>query len=107
MDLVAAKRNDATSRVFPFDCEGNGATEARPKLSDEAVTIDTDNIEELARLVNLVESELGFHFFNTKNGTRDHTNVVEAHWRGIQVDLETNATSCRFCEDYTDSVMYK
>ncbi|KAG3003699.1 hypothetical protein PC121_g18313 [Phytophthora cactorum] len=69
MDLVTAKRNDATSRVFPIDCEGNGAAEARPKLTDEAATIDTDNIEELARLMNPVDPELNFHFFNTKNDT--------------------------------------
>ncbi|EGZ11402.1 hypothetical protein PHYSODRAFT_520231 [Phytophthora sojae] len=73
--------------------------------NDDVESIDTDNVDELARLVNIVEPELGFRFFSTRSDAREAANVVEAHWRGIEVDAVTSATVCRYCENYEKSFL--
>ncbi|KAG7394057.1 hypothetical protein PHYBOEH_005883 [Phytophthora boehmeriae] len=77
------------------------------KTTNQAMTVDADNIEELTRLINFVEPELGFRFFSSRNERREPLNAVEAHWRGIKVHQGTGETSCSFCTDFERSSMYK
>ncbi|KAE8968280.1 hypothetical protein PF011_g27236, partial [Phytophthora fragariae] len=78
----------------------------REVLTNDTEGINVDNVDELARLMNIVEPELGFHYFSTRNNTREPTNVFEAHWRGIEVDAVSGKTTCRYCENYYESYLF-
>ncbi|RLN49647.1 hypothetical protein BBJ28_00027059, partial [Nothophytophthora sp. Chile5] len=74
--------------------------------NEEELTIDTDDVEELVRLMDSVELGMGFRFFSSRDEKRSPANVFEAHWRGIQVDLATDTSACEFCGHYEDSSLF-
>ncbi|KAE8909648.1 hypothetical protein PF005_g18297 [Phytophthora fragariae] len=80
--------------------------ERRVGTSKAVVPIDVENTAELSRLLDIVEPGFGVEFFSSRNARRSPAHVLEAHWRGITVDLETGTTSCQFCERYTESSLF-
>ncbi|RLN92289.1 hypothetical protein BBJ28_00012148 [Nothophytophthora sp. Chile5] len=66
--------------------------------------IDTNNVEQLTRLMDSVEIGFGTRFFSSRKQNFPPTGAVEAHWRGITVDLEANTAECQFCESIASSV---
>ncbi|EGZ11423.1 hypothetical protein PHYSODRAFT_385959, partial [Phytophthora sojae] len=78
--------------------------EAYRKEEETPTLIDTDDVEELARLMNAVEPGFGTHFFFASD--EEPANVLEAHWKGIQFDEGSGTTTCEFCENYEQSTLF-
>ncbi|KAG6955419.1 hypothetical protein JG688_00011882 [Phytophthora aleatoria] len=64
--------------------------------------IDTDDVEQLTRLMDTVQMGVGTQFFSGRKQNCTPANAVEAHWRSIVVDLETGTTICRYCQFITE-----
>ncbi|KAG6583072.1 uncharacterized protein IUM83_06046 [Phytophthora cinnamomi] len=60
----------------------------------------------LARLLDVVEPGFGSQIFSSSDPGHRPRHVLEAHWRGIEVDQSNSSTSCRFCEHYGDSPLF-
>ncbi|KAJ8548772.1 hypothetical protein ON010_g10900 [Phytophthora cinnamomi] len=75
--------------------------------TENTVPIDPENTTMLSRLLDIVLPGFGVEFFSARNARRSPAHVLEAHWRGIAVDLETGATSCQFCERYAQSPLFR
>ncbi|RLN58759.1 hypothetical protein BBJ28_00024581 [Nothophytophthora sp. Chile5] len=74
-------------------------TEEQPKR------IDVNDVDELTRLLDSQEAGFGTRFFSPTNQSRQPVGMVEAHWRGIHVDLAADATTCQFCDNGTDAML--
>ncbi|KAE8987948.1 hypothetical protein PF011_g19369 [Phytophthora fragariae] len=60
--------------------------------------IDTDDVQQLTRLMDVVHMGLGTQFFSKRKRNCTATNAVEAHWRSITVNAKTGATTCGYCQ---------
>lgn len=60
----------------------------------------------LTRLMDVVDPGFGSQFFSSSNAEDQPKHVLEAHWRGIEVDSSSGSTSCQFCEHYDDSPLF-
>jgi len=60
--------------------------------------IDTDDVEQLTRLLDAAHLGIGTQFFSGRKQNCAPTNSVEAHWRSIAVDVNTGLTSCQYCQ---------
>ncbi|RLN60801.1 hypothetical protein BBJ28_00022408 [Nothophytophthora sp. Chile5] len=66
--------------------------------------INIDDVEQLTRLMSSLELGFGTRFFTTRRMKYKPIGIVEAHWRGINVDLDADSTACEFCEKHTMSM---
>ncbi|KAG6955718.1 hypothetical protein JG687_00011025 [Phytophthora cactorum] len=81
----------------------NKPTKSRKVEEDIQVDeIDTDDVEQLTRLMDTVQMGVGTQFFSGRKQNCTPANAVEAHWRSIVVDLETGTTICRYCQFITE-----
>ncbi|KAL4115035.1 hypothetical protein PRIC2_013930 [Phytophthora ramorum] len=78
----------------------------RGEVASGTDTIDTDDVEQLARLMNIAQPGFGSIFFSTNNQDAVVANVVEAHLRGIEVDQVSAAVTCQFCQQYEQSSLF-
>ncbi|KAF4136810.1 hypothetical protein GN958_ATG13969 [Phytophthora infestans] len=73
-------------------------TKSRSTGTIQTDEIDTDDVEQLTRLLDTVQMGVGTQFFSGRKQHCTPGNAVEAHWRNIAVDLETGTTICRYCQ---------
>ncbi|OWZ17876.1 hypothetical protein PHMEG_0008123 [Phytophthora megakarya] len=73
-------------------------TSLNNKAVEQLQEIDTDDVMQLTRLMDTVQMGVGTQFFSGRKQNCTPTNAVEAHWRSIDVDLETGTMACRYCE---------
>ncbi|KAG6945822.1 hypothetical protein JG687_00017067 [Phytophthora cactorum] len=83
-----------------------GLEKERSEDNREEPTIDTDNVAVLTRLMDVVEPGFGSVFFSSTDANCQPIHVLEAHWKGIEVDPSSGATSCQFCEHYGESLLF-
>ncbi|KAI9918308.1 hypothetical protein PsorP6_011282 [Peronosclerospora sorghi] len=74
----------------------------KPDLMLNNDEINTDDVAQLTRLMDSVQMGIGTQFFSNRKQNCTPTNAVEAHWRSIEVDLNTGATMCRYCKFITE-----
>ncbi|KAF1792240.1 hypothetical protein GQ600_21078 [Phytophthora cactorum] len=63
-----------------------GLEKERSEDNREEPTIDTDNVAVLTRLMDVVEPGFGSVFFSSTDANCQPIHVLEAHWKGIEVD---------------------
>lgn len=68
--------------------------------------VDVNNIPELKKLLNKAQRGFGSRFFKSTIGQeRLPYGVLEEHWNGIDVNLATNTSTCRFCSSVMDPLL--
>ncbi|KAI9918995.1 hypothetical protein PsorP6_011281 [Peronosclerospora sorghi] len=68
-------------------------------------SINTKDVAELTRLLNALEKDFGTRFFHSTSSSPMPAGMVEAHWKSIDVHVETDTTFCHFCDAKTDSMV--
>ncbi|GMF24021.1 unnamed protein product [Phytophthora lilii] len=76
------------------------------KSSGDTMPVDLENTTELARLLDTVEPGFGVEFFSSRNTKCSTYHILEAHWRGITVNVSTGVTTCEFCTNYMQSPLF-
>ncbi|GMF20560.1 unnamed protein product [Phytophthora fragariaefolia] len=75
-------------------------------LAGDTIPINTEDTKELARLLDIVEPGFDVEFFSSRNARRSPAYILEAHWRGTTVDLESGSTNCELCKHYKKSQLF-